>query len=450
MVLSKLSEIFSNKKQKNELAVSKMSQAISLWCDMYENKQTSSSDISKSLNLASAISSELSRLTTLEFSSQILGSKRADYLNEQYQKIIKKSRTFVEYACAKGGVILKPYLENDKIMVSIIQPDAFFPTSFTNDGEIDGIVFYEVFSDNDFYYTRLEEHRLFDNCLTIKNTAYKSKYQNELGKEVPIKSVGRWSMIEPFCRIENIQRPLFSYFKMPMANSVDSTSGLGVSAYSNACGLIEDAYSLYSNLLWEFESGKRALYLDECAVRRDEDGSVTLPDKRLYRMLSSGNDELFQEWSPQIRQADILKGLDKILRSIEFNCGLAYGTLSDPQSIDKTAEEIKASKQRSYSTICDIQNSLKKALEDLVFSMNVFCDIYSLAPGGEYNISFSFDDSIVSNRQEEFSEKVLLLEKGVLTPWELRAWYTGEDEETAKKRLGDGYKKTDNNTMAQN
>lgn len=30
-------------------------------------------------------------------------------------------------------------------------------------------------------------------------------------------------------------------------------------------------------------------------------------------------------------------------------------SLSDPNTVDKTAEEIKASKQRSYSTVSDIQ-----------------------------------------------------------------------------------------------
>ena len=50
-------------------------------------------------------------------------------------------------------------------------------------------------------------------------------------------------------------------------------------------------------------------------------------------------------------------GYNRIVQKIEFNCGLAYGTLSDPQVVDKTAEEIISSKQRSYATVKAIQNS---------------------------------------------------------------------------------------------
>lgn len=447
--MNKILEIFKKRKPIYEVPLNKMSSAISEWTALYENRSPTISDENQKLNIAAAIASELARLATIEFSSEITGSKRAEYLNTQYQRIIKKVRVFVEYACAKGGVILKPYLENGKILVSIIQADAFYPTDFTSEGELSGAVFYESFKEGEYYFTRLEEHKLINNCLIIKNTAYKSKNPDTLEKEIPLNSVNRWSSITPVCRIENIDKPLFAYLKMPMANTIDSSSPLGVSVFARATDLIRDAYSQYSNLLWEFESGKRALFIDECAVRRDENGNVSLPDKRLYRLLSTGDDTLFEDWSPQLREENILAGLDRILRSIEFNCGLAYGTLSDVQNADKTAEEIRASKQRSYATVCDIQNALKQALTNLVWAMNVYCDMYSLIPKGEYSISFDFDDSIITDRSAEFTEKISLLDKGILSPWEMRSWYFNEDEKTAKSRIGEINEIQNSNNMAQ-
>lgn len=284
----------------------------------------------------------------------------------------------------------------------------------------------------------------------IKNTAYKSRAKNIPGREIRLSEVEEWKSIEPYCVIENVARPLFVYFKMPMANSVCPGSPLGVSAFARAVDLIEDANTQYNNLLWEFESGKRALYLDECAIRRDEDNNMSLPDKRLYKMLSTGDDSLFEDWSPIIRESEYLKGLDRILKSIEFNCGLAYGTVSDPESTEKTAEEIKASRQRSYATVCDIQGSLKKALCELAEVFDIYCDIYELAPRGKYSVSFNFDDSIVCDRGKEFSERITLLEKGVVAPWELRQWYFGEDEERAKSRIGEINEICVGNSMAQN
>ncbi len=419
-----------------DLPASKMSAAISEWAALYENRL--GVDVGeKSLNLAASICSELSRLVTVEFSSEISGGSRAEYLNSQYQKAVNKVRVFVEYACAKGGVILKPYPFNGEIAISIVQADSFCPTQFSSDGEISGGIFFEKFTKDGFFYTRLEEHCLKNGKYIIKNSAFKSKYNNAPGSRIRLSEVERWADIEPVCVIENIKRPLFVYFKMPAANTVDTNSPLGVSAFARAVNLIKDANEQYKNLLWEFESGKRALYLDECAIRRDEDNNPLIPDRRLYKMLSTGDDTLFQDWSPVIRESEYLNGLDRILRSIEFNCGLAYGTLSDLQNTDKTAEEIKASKQRSYATVCDIQNSLKKAMGELIEVLDIYCDIYDFAPRGKYTVSFNFDDSIICDRTKEFSEKIELLEKGIIAPWEMRAWYLNEQIEQAKSRIGE-------------
>ena len=415
--------------------LSEMSAAISGWTALYENKVGEEQE--RSLNLAAGICSELARLTTVEFSSEVSGGERGEFLNRQYQKVIKKARTFVEYACAQGGVILKPYPSGGEIAVSIVLADSFYPTEFSADGEIRGGVFFEKFSKDGYFFTRLEEHKLSGGRYIIKNSAYKSKQKNVLGEQISLLEVDIWAELEPYCVLENIKRPLFVYFKMPLANTVDQNSPLGVSAFARAVNLIKDANVQYKNLLWEFESGKRALYIDECAIKRDEEDNPVIPDRRLYRMLSTGDDTLFKDWSPSIRYNEYLKGLDRILRSIEFNCGLAYGTLSDLDNTDKTAEEIKASKQRSYATVCDIQNSLKHALCELLEVLDIYCDIYELAPKDEYSVSFDFDDSIVCDRNREFSEKLSLVENGIIAPWELRAWYFNEAVDTAKSRIGE-------------
>ena len=35
----------------------------------------------------------------------------------------------------------------------------------------------------------------------------------------------------------------------------------------------------------------------------------------------------------------------------------------------------------------------------------------------------------------EFEEKQVLVQNGIMMPWEFRMWYFGEDEETAKKTV---------------
>ena len=90
-------------------------------------------------------------------------------------------------------------------------------------------------------------------------------------------------------------------------------------------------------------------------------------------------------------------------------------------------------RQRTYATILDVQTALQDALVQLVWAMDQWATRGELAPEGEYEMLFEFDDSVVVNRQEEFMERMQLVTAGVMQPWELRAWYLGEDEATAKK-----------------
>ena len=162
---------------------------------------------------------------------------------------------------------------------------------------------------------------------------------------------------------------------------------------------------------------------DETAFRLSENGERELPDDRLYVALNQ--EELFKEWSPTLREDGFIHGLNEILRRIEFNCSLAYGTLSDVQYNDKTAEEVRSSKQRSYSHIADIQESLKGSLTSLCTAMDTLCDLYRLAPKGSWELAAEFDDSIVADRKREFDEKLSLVQAGIMDREEFRGWYFG-------------------------
>lgn len=411
-----------------ETAVSpEMAAELKLWKAMYEDR--------RGLHLSAALAFEMARMVTVELKSKVSGSKRAEFLDESYKTVIDNIRIPVEYGCAKGGLVLKPYVLQKKIMVDFIQADEFFPTAFDDCGNIIGAVFVQTMTKDGYFFTRLESHRLNCSSYEISNRAFKSRVSGVLGREIPLKEVPQWQDFAEVMTIGNVKKPLFGYFKPAVANTVDPTSPLGVSIFANAVNLIEDANRQYERFLWEFESGERAVIANSMAFKRDRDGKLKLPDKRLYRTLEVEDMDFFKEWSPSLRECELADGLDKIFRQIEFNCGFAYGTLSTMDSRDRTAEEIRNSKQRSYSTITDNQKSLRCALSDLVYAMDVWCTLYNLAPLGDYSISFEFDDSIAADRKTEFEEKRLLLGDGIMKPWEFRMWYFGEDEETARKAI---------------
>ena len=159
-----------------------------------------------------------------------------------------------------------------------------------------------------------------------------------------------------------------------------------------------------------------------------------------YRaLLKDGFDKekLFEHFSPEIRDQSFINGLNKYLQQIEFKCGLAYGTLSDPQQVDKTAEEIKTSKQRSYQLISDIQGSLENALRGLINSIDDLCIANGLFDGGEINVAFTWDDSIIIDAAKEKQQDIQDINTGILNKYEYRMKWYGEDEETAKAKIAE-------------
>lgn len=430
-------------KQKNgvigaDIIVSnKMEQAIKQWCEMITPGYGR-------LHVANSVSSELARLVTVEMKSEITGN---DFLNGEYKRVLDDIRKITQFACAKGGIVFKPYVSGGKIIVDYVHADRFYPTAFTAN-EITGAVFVEQHVRGKAYLTRLEYHDLNGTTYTIHNKAYTSTNKDLLGSEIPLESVEMWADLQPEVTLTGLQKPLFSYFKMPFANTIDVDSPLGVSAFFEAAGLIEDLEEQYNNFKWEFKSAQRKIIASAEALKRtDVDGVVKweMPEreKGLYIALDTESEDFYQEFSPAIRETSIINGINEIYRKIEFACGLSYGTLSEIQDTAKTATEIKMAKQRSYSTIVDIQKNLQSALADLIEIMSFYTKFYKLAPISNYEVSFEFDDSLVVDTESE--QKIWFAETGagLMKPIEYRMRRYGETEEQAAKMLPNAFNEGD-------
>ena len=392
---------------------SKMENALPLWVAIYEcgGPWCSEKKNIHSLCLGPAIAQEFSRLVTMESEITCTGSARADWLMQQARPFWDALPATVETACALGGCVFKPSVQGGRIVVDVVQEDCFFPTTFDTSGRMIGAIFTEQIKRRNAIYTRLEHHEFKNGTETITNKAFVSATSAQLGREIPLTEVPEWADISPDARIDNLTRPLFAYFRVPTANRVDRHSPLGASVYALAVDTIRDADVQYGSLLWEYRGGELAIDVDAAAIRQDADGALRMEerDRRLYRHLLNGNPNMWNTFSPALRDASYLNGLDAILRRIEFQCGLAYGTISNPQSVEKTAEEVRASKQRSYATVCLIQNALQAALEDLFCAMDVYATLYGLATAGSYTLAFDWDDSIVNDpaaRKQQFWQYV--------------------------------------------
>lgn len=439
------------KAMKVEIAVSeKMARKIFLWNCMYRNETAWLNGETRSLELPAAIASEMARLVTMERTFGINGDGRADFLAEQFSAVDSLLPIYAEYGCASGGLVFKPYVDGKNIGVDYVQAGNFYPVSF-NRGRITEAVIPEFKKVGKKLYTRLEHHKLSGTEYTIINRAFCSENTVvntnniiNLGGEIPLQKIAEWESLEPIATFKNIEKPLFSYFKVPLANNVDIYSPLGVSVYSRAVNHIKDADEQYGAALWEYRSKETAIQASDEFFDHDRYGNVRLPKgmERVFKNLGAditddGGKPFFNVFSPEIRDTSFYNGLNRILQRVEFNSGLAYGTLSDPQNVDKTAEEIKNSKQRSYATVKSIQNALETAMNDLLYAMNAWADIYGLSQGGTYETSYNWDDSIIVDAEKEREEYRKDVAIGALNIWEYRMKRYGEDEETAKKMIPD-------------
>ena len=198
-----------------------------------------------------------------------------------------------------GKLSYNPNLPVAEIEFDFVQADRFFPLSFDANGKVLEAAFIQTKVDKakERVYIRLEYHKLEKRKVTVQNLAFEStdmslannnniKTATNLGKQIKLTEVEEWASLQPTTVIENVDRLLFAYFRMPEANTVDPYSPLGVSGYSRVTNLIKDADMQYSRLLWEFEGGELAIDASIDAVKSvGNDFKMPHLSKRLFRGL---------------------------------------------------------------------------------------------------------------------------------------------------------------------
>lgn len=410
-----------------------MMRHISEWDRMYSGKASWLSDDVISLRLEQAIVREFANITLNEMTATVTDK----YIDKIFQTAIKDINQNLQKALASGAMIIKP-LGGNKIQY--VPQTGFIPIEYDVNGRLMKVIFPEIkqISDHE-YFIRLEYHSLdVKKGLTITNRVFRSSSIDYLGKEIALKSVSEWSDLMESVTYPLMKRPAFGYYVNPIANTIDGGHG-GVSIFDSASELIRLADIQFGRLDWEFESAERAIYVDDTVIRPVKTASVLrdfevpkLKD-RLFRGLNNSGvtQDFFKEFSPPLREENFIKGLEEYKRAIEFTVGLSYGDISNPQSVEKTATEIKAAKKRKYNTVSAIQNNLKTCLEDLVYALAFF----NAMTQRRYEFICNFKDSILVDEETERQQDRNDVSMGIMRPEEYRAKWYGESLEKALKNL---------------
>ncbi len=411
-----------------------MMNQIEVWKNIYEGNATwlDCDPNMRSAQFASIVSSEAARLVTIEMSATITGSARADFLQEQINVVLDKMRTQLEYAAAFGGMMLKPNGEG----VDFIKHGNFIPIDLDGNGNITGAIFISQQQRNEQYYNRFEYQRFEGETYRISNKCYVSDMPDTIGEFTTLAAVPEWANIEPEVSIIDLERPLFSYLKMPWANTIDSDSPIGCSIFSKAIDTIEDIDVTAKGLRHEIKTADRKVFTSDKVLRRDKDGNVTgnpIPDLIVGLEYGINETNTYHEFNPAIRIEQYRQSMQTFLNIAGNQCGFSNGYFSfDEKTGLITATQVYADQQRTISTATDIQKAVKQALTGLTYALDVYATLYNQAPAGMYDETYYMKDLNV-NTAEDRARAWQMVTQGKVPFYWYAVNYEGMEEEEAKR-----------------
>lgn len=400
------------------------------------------------VNMGKTVCSEIARLAMLGTSVAMEGSARAEWLQKQINSIYDDLRHWVEYGCAYGTIILKPN-GNDIDLYTYGQ----FEITHVSNGKIDGVVFHNQEKRGGKWYNRLEYHRYEDKVYLISNKCYVGDTPNDTKQKIDIK-LTPWAQLAEEVGMTNVEEPLFGVLRMPQANNIDLNSPYGLPVFSEAIQELRDLDIAYSRNSKEILDSKRTVMVDDALIigsgykvaqspmaARAAADRIGLPNMAKL-VHGSGQETYYQEINPTLNTDTRITGINALLSQIGFKCGFSNGHfVFNEKSGMVTATEVESNDRRTIQLINDVREKLKTCLNGLIYALDVFATLYSLAPAGTYEAVYDFGD-ITYNRDEDRARWWGYVQSGRVPAWMFFVKFEGMTEEEAKAMVAEAQPKT--------
>ena len=163
-------------------------------------------------------------------------------------------------------------------------------------------------------------------------------------------------------------------------------------------------------------------------------GKNALPLNGLFKKIDSTDDDFFEVFDPAFRDSSYMVRLQELFKRLEHQVGTSAGILSEVQTQNATATEIKRSTYDTWTIVDDMRSNIEKGLDDFFYACNVLANAFNLSPQGEYELNFDWDYSLLEDSQETFNQMRLGVKDGVLKEAEYRQWLRPDEtvEESQK------------------
>lgn len=401
-----------------------------------------------SISLTAVIAGKLATLAMQDSDITIEGtSARAKFMQEFLDYYMgDRIDVAAEVALGTGDCIAKPYTDGTRIGVDIIRNSDFVVCDAIGNDILSCIMKTgEIREDIGTVYERFEAQMVRQvgtadggtaDVLVIRNFAMKN------GREIPLAEVHAWAGIRPEEWIPNVHKPLLGRYKSPAVNRADVNSVHGVKITNGLDGAMEQAVEAYNRFNREYNSAEKLIFVDKSMIDRDGNGNLIYPDgkRNLFMLMRAsgrkdGSSDLIQEHTPDIRSADLEKGIEVNNRMVELLAGLSQGILTPPTTSYATATEMRAALNNTFSVITKFRRQLVKGTNDLLEAVDIIANRNNMAPIGPWNAQYDWSTAYIEQINERFNQLVVAHGIGAVDTAEVRAFEMDEDYETAKERV---------------
>jgi len=352
---------------------------------------------------------------------------RVELLDNTTQSMWKKAKKIVSMGFGYGGVIIVPYVKGGKIYYSIVPQNRL--TIDETEGE--NIIGATVLAEKKTITPAIGDAKTYIRWTNYKvengNITITQQFTNQDGTKIPVPDF--WKNMQEVQVISGVDRVLFGYLKSPI-NNRKSVDNYGVPITYGCESTILEIKETMKELFREYK-------LKEAFVGADTtmfNGEDALPANGLFRKVDSGEDSFWEVFDPAFRP--YTDRLEELYRRLEHEIGTSAGILSQVNTQNATATEIKRAMYDTFTIVDDMRSNIEKALEDFLYSANVLANAYNLSPQGEYELSFDWDYSLLEDSGETFGQLMTGLSKGIVSEVEVRQWMKpSESLEEAQKAI---------------
>lgn len=337
-----------------------------------------------------------------------------------------RGNQLVELVFALGTGAFVEFFDGDDLKIDYVRAGMIYPLRWDN-GRIIDCAFASEQAEGNKKYIHLNIHELLPGGYVITNQIFLRQGENLTPVELP-------DDIRPEY-VTHSDTPMFQIFKPNVVNNLDPDSPMGISIYANALDQLEGTDLIYDSYLNEFRLGKKRLVVPVTFARQqmDEDGAVRPifddNDTEFYALNMGDDSERLREVNMTIRHDAHEAGLNKALDLVSFKCGMGTSRYSFDKGTrvsTKTATEVISEKSDLYQNLKKHELILESSLRNLIYA------IAECVGQTVEEVQINFDDSIIEDTASQRAADLQEVRDGIMTKWEYRVRYYGEDEETAK------------------